>query len=303
MSICPNCGLSIGQGSMSTTIPLCQCAWNKQPFTYPTDQSKIATLESELSALRKELEEATERYAENEASNKAVELALSDIKYTGSYADGVRQLIKELEERCQSIDRLDGKLQEANRHQISAYLEYQAMCKELEEAKEEAEKLRVNNHELRAESRMCRNVVDAQYSLASSYKYQFEQASMELDCAKNRVCEELSTLTAERNRLAAQIKEAVEQEPVAWMVPKTCDEHGVTGPYCYVQSENPSKRDDSIPLYPTPPIRKGWVMVPLEPDYQMCAAGLVACPVMGLSINALPIIYKAMIAAVKKDTL
>lgn len=41
----------------------------------------------------------------------------------------------------------------------------------------------------------------------------------------------------------------------------------------------------------------GWVSVPIEPTYQMCAKGLVACPVFGLHINAMPHIYKAMIQA------
>ena len=44
-------------------------------------------------------------------------------------------------------------------------------------------------------------------------------------------------------------------------------------------------------------LRDGYVIVPAVPTYQMCAQALVACPVFGLSINAIPTMYEAMIAA------
>ena len=37
-----------------------------------------------------------------------------------------------------------------------------------------------------------------------------------------------------------------------------------------------------------------WKLMPFPPTYQMLAQALVNCPVFGLSINAMPIIYEAM---------
>ena len=49
-----------------------------------------------------------------------------------------------------------------------------------------------------------------------------------------------------------------------------------------------------------PPAPDGMVLVPVEPTYQMMAQALVACPAIGLSINAIPAMYRAMLAAVNK---
>jgi hypothetical protein len=40
-----------------------------------------------------------------------------------------------------------------------------------------------------------------------------------------------------------------------------------------------------------------WQLVPINPTYQMMANALVACPVFGLSINAMYPMYTAMLAA------
>lgn len=40
-----------------------------------------------------------------------------------------------------------------------------------------------------------------------------------------------------------------------------------------------------------------WQLVPINPTYQMMAHALVACPVVGLSINAMYPMYAAMLAA------
>jgi len=55
-----------------------------------------ATIREYVKNLENQLREATERYKENEESNKAVEIALEDADYKGSYADGVEYLKKQL---------------------------------------------------------------------------------------------------------------------------------------------------------------------------------------------------------------
>ena len=55
MRNCPKCGLLIGQGTMGTVTPLCQCGWNTQPVlvNLPDTVDYIKQLEA---AKQRELE-------------------------------------------------------------------------------------------------------------------------------------------------------------------------------------------------------------------------------------------------------
>ena len=51
MSECKNCGLLIGTGSMSTTLPLCKCQWGRLSHI-PEQLDKYRQREAELTSLR-----------------------------------------------------------------------------------------------------------------------------------------------------------------------------------------------------------------------------------------------------------
>jgi chromosome segregation ATPase len=92
---------------------------------------------------------------------------------------------------------------------IALTAELSACRKELEEAKEEAEKLRVNNHELRAELSALRKELEAAEEHGKHWWKLCGETINQL--AETRI--EAAKATIERDRLAAQIKEA--GEPVA----------------------------------------------------------------------------------------
>jgi hypothetical protein len=99
----------------------------------------------------------------------------------------------------------------------------------------------------------------------------------------------IDTIRAERDALQARIDAAEKQEPHCWL------RNG------YVCFDAPAigMEDEYVPLYTHPAIPpEGMMLVPVEPTYQMCAQALVECPVMGLSINAIPTMYKAMLKSV-----
>lgn len=54
--ICTDCGKLIGEGTMGTVLPLCQCQWRPKPQTfYIQDQSaEITELRKQLAACQQE---------------------------------------------------------------------------------------------------------------------------------------------------------------------------------------------------------------------------------------------------------
>jgi len=67
---------------------------------------QVYTCGDSVEELQHQLTELLERYAENEASNKAVELTLDDVPYKGSYADGVEYLKQQLSAVTAELEKL-----------------------------------------------------------------------------------------------------------------------------------------------------------------------------------------------------
>jgi hypothetical protein len=99
---------------------------------YGEDLERMECLNYDLS---NKLSEVTERYADNEASNKAVELALDDVDYKGSYADGIEYL----KQRITTLEQ----------ERVADGLQIAALCDHAEEHASVIRKFKAENAELR----------------------------------------------------------------------------------------------------------------------------------------------------------
>ena len=104
--------------------------------------------------------------------------------------------------------------------------------------------------------------------------------------------ETIAQLTAERDRLAAQIKEAGDQKPIFWYREREDTAH----------TRGDLMQGFVKPLYAHPPIREGWVPTDSElTEIYNTANGIGAGKSPPISTEKIFTAMLAMLSAIKKD--